>query len=79
MFKYTWKLYEFICRNPMISIRELHEKIGWRTNRIRKHVRKLRKEELIKWKYICDGNSQEWLLYPTSLKELVDRDKMKFK
>jgi len=69
-FKNTWKLYEWINKNPLSPIGEMMLGLGWSKKKIQRHVDKLVKMKAVKMKMdrVCH------LYYPTPVKELINWD-----
>jgi len=67
-FKNTWKLYEWINKNPLCPIGEMMLGLGWSEKKVRRHVDILVKKKAVKMKTdnACD------LYYPTPMKELIN-------
>ena len=59
-------LYEFIDKNPGLTIDELRQKLKWKRRKISHYVNKLVKDKMVQKKY-----------FPTSLKDLINWNEMK--
>ena len=66
MIEKRYFLYEFIDKNPGLTIDELQQKLKWKRRKISRYTNKLVKDKMVQKKY-----------FPTPLKDLINWNEMK--
>jgi len=75
-FETRWFLYEFINKNPGLSIYDLSKKLNWTTGKVDYHIKKLLKDGIVRnSEEIVNGRIRK-LYTPTPFGEHINWDEM---
>ena len=74
LFKNTWKLYEWISKNPKKVILEMAWDLGWSHKKVQRHLNKLVKDGVVK----MEKRGTDCLYFLTPWTEFIDWDEMNF-
>ncbi len=75
-FETRWLLYEFINKNPGLSIYDLSKKLNWTTGKVDYHIKKLLKEGIVRnSEEIVNGRIRK-LYSPTPFGKHINWDEM---
>ncbi|MBA7514013.1 hypothetical protein ES705_06031 [subsurface metagenome] len=76
VFEARWFLYEFINKNPELSIYDLSKKLNWHLGKVDYHVKKLIKGGIVRKSEEFINGRIETLYYPIPFKDLINWDEM---
>lgn len=80
MIKNTWSLYEWIDKNPNHTIYTMSRKLRWSLKKVRRHIKKLIRDGLIKEIRKNSPQGKSLVSYRSkTVKELINWDEMSFK
>jgi predicted transcriptional regulator len=71
-----WALYEYIDKNPGLTIYDLSKKLNWTTGKVEYHIKKLLNERMVKnSEEVANGRVRK-LYFPTPFGEHINWDEM---